>query len=309
MLGKLNDLDIRLIRVFVSIVQAGGIVAAQRVLNLGQPTISMHLAALESRLGYRLCRRGRGGFELTPRGEQFMAASKTLLTAIETFELQARNLDKKLVGALTLGLIGHNPIESNAAISAAIARFHAREQAVRLSVTVRSPGELEDMLLTGSVDAAIGYFWRRVPTLDYRLLFREEQVAYCGSAHPLHARCGAVGFEEGDAFSWAWRNYPLAEREIPHIPPNIGATCDNMEAVAVLILSGRYLGYLPRHFAERYVQAGQLAALNPEEMRYRADFHLVTRRPPHRSDIIEAFILDVGASSDTAPASDRSKDP
>ena len=48
MLGKLSDLDIRLIRVFVSIVQAGGITAAQNFLNVGQSTISMQLAALEA---------------------------------------------------------------------------------------------------------------------------------------------------------------------------------------------------------------------------------------------------------------------
>lgn len=75
------------------------------------------------------------------------------------------------------------------------------------------------------------------------MLFHEEQIAYCGSGHPLHSSAGDVSIEECDEHAWVWRNYQLAEREIPHIPLKIGATCDNMEAVAVLILTGHYLGY------------------------------------------------------------------
>ncbi len=37
-------------------------------------------------------------------------------------------------------------------------------------------------------------------------------------------------------------------------PRNIGAVADNMEAVAMLVLSGRHLGYLPEHFAAPYVK-------------------------------------------------------
>lgn len=293
MFGKLNDLDIRLIKVFVTITQAGGITPAQALLNVGQPTISMQLAALEERLGYRLCRRGRSGFALTPRGEQFLAASKALLAAIGTFELQARNLDKALVGTLTLGLIGHSPIDINTGISAAIARFGARQQAVRLSVTVHSPAELEQMLLAGMVDVAISYFWRRMPTLDYLPLGLEEEVAYCGSSHVLGGRAGAVTIEEADRHDWVWRGSPLVAEETRHIPPTIVAICDNMEGRAILILSGRYLGYLPSHFAEPYMRAGQLVALNRRTLRHRVRFELAARKPPHRNEIVEAFLRDV----------------
>ena len=293
MLGKLNDLDIRLIKVFVTITQAGGITPAQAILNVGQPTISMQLAALEERLGYRLCQRGRSGFALTPRGEQFLAASKALLAAIGTFELQARNLDKTLVGTLTIGLIGHSPIEVNTGISGAIARFGARQQAVRLSVTVHSPAELEQMLLAGMVDVAVGYFWRRMPTLDYVPLGHEEEVAYCGVSHVLGGQAGAVSPDEADRHDWVWRGSPLVAEETRHIPPVIVAICDNMEGRAILILSGRYLGYLPSHYAEPYVRSGRLVALNRKALRHRVKFELATRKPPHRNEIVDAFLNDV----------------
>ena len=49
MLGTVSELDLRLIRVFLAVVEAGGISAAQTALNTTQPTISAQLATLEGR--------------------------------------------------------------------------------------------------------------------------------------------------------------------------------------------------------------------------------------------------------------------
>ena len=158
MLGALSDIDLRLIRVFLTVADAGGITAAQTALNVSQPTISAQLATLESRVGFRLCERGRSGFKLTEKGERFQELCRRLLAAVDEFGAEARHMDKKLVGTLRLGLIGHTPISENARISEAIARFRQRDEAVRFSISVRSPGELEEHLLSGAIQIAIGDF-------------------------------------------------------------------------------------------------------------------------------------------------------
>ena len=174
MFSQLTDLDLRLIRVFLAIVDAGGVSPAQATLNVGQSTISTQLATLETRLGYRLCERGRGGFSLTARGEQFIEAARALLSAVDTFGMQARNVGRKLVGTLDIGMIGHTPVSASARISDAIGRFRARDQSVRFSILVRSPGELEELLLNGRIQIGIGYFWHRVPSLEYTEVFADS---------------------------------------------------------------------------------------------------------------------------------------
>lgn len=100
---------------------------------------------------------------------------------------------------------------------------------------------------------------------------------------------------------WAWRSYPLPEAGAL-TPRNIGAVADNMEAVAMLVLSGRHLGYLPEHFAAPYVKEGLLAPLNPKAMRYRVAFQMVTRAERASGarvakwEIVEAFIEDMQAA-------------
>ncbi|AOK49597.1 LysR family transcriptional regulator [Burkholderia sp. MSMB617WGS] len=293
MLGTLTDLDLRLIRVFVAVADAGGVSVAQSALNVSQPTISSQLATLETRLGFRLCERGRSGFRLTTKGERFYALAKKLYAAVDAFSSEARHMDKTLVGTLAIGLIGHTPISANARISGAIARFRQRDEAVRFVISVRPPGELEERLLSGDVQVAIGYFWHRVPTLEYAPLFVERQLAYCGRGHPLFGRAGRLSAARVADAEWAWRTYPSPEAELSTTLANVTAHADNMEAVALLILSGHHLGYLPQHFAAPYVKQGLLKALNPGALRYDVTFHVVTQRRGRGDPIVQAFLDDL----------------
>jgi DNA-binding transcriptional LysR family regulator len=44
---RLTDIDLRLLRVFTTIVESGGLAGAQVTLNLSQSTVSTQLAELE----------------------------------------------------------------------------------------------------------------------------------------------------------------------------------------------------------------------------------------------------------------------
>jgi DNA-binding transcriptional LysR family regulator len=306
MLTNVADLDLRLIRVFLAIVDAGGLSAAQGTLNVGQSTLSSQLATLETRLGFALCLRGRGGFRLTPKGERFAHSARRLMEVLNDFSAEARNVDRQLVGNLSIGLIGHAPMSQNVRISQAIARFRQRDEAVRFAISVRTPSDLEEQLINGQLHVAVGYFWHRVPTLSYTPLFSERQVAYCGRDHPLFARAGSLSMDDLLNSDWAWRSYPLPEAQLSQPKAKVTAVADNMEAVAVLILSGRHLGYLPEHFAEPYVNAGLLASLNPELLRYDVVFHVASRKRAYLNDITAAFLEDlkqVHVTMDSLPAS------
>jgi len=295
MLNTVSDLDLRLIRVFLSIVDAGGLSAAQATLNVGQSTLSSQLATLETRLGFSLCQRGRSGFQLTPKGDRFVQLARRLVDSLNDFSAEARNMDRQLVGSLNLGLIGHAPMSQNTRVSQAIARFRQRDEAVRFSIMVRAPAELEEHLISGQIQVAVGYFWHRVPTLEYTPLFVERQVAYCGAGHPLMPRAGQIALDELAGQDWAWRSYPVPEARMSVPAPRITAVADNMEAVAVLVLSGHHLGYLPEHFAAPYVEAGQLAPLNPQTLHYNVTLQMASRKRAYLNDITLAFVEDMCA--------------
>ena len=75
----LSDADMRLARVFARIAACGGLTAAEEELGVGLSTLSRQLHAAEARVGMVLCRRGRGGFALTPEGVEVLAHVEALL--------------------------------------------------------------------------------------------------------------------------------------------------------------------------------------------------------------------------------------
>jgi DNA-binding transcriptional LysR family regulator len=81
------------------------------------------LAALETRLGYRLCERGRAGFALTAKGSQLLNASRHLLDAAEAFCVEARQLERKLLGQLRIGVVGHTTMRAHARCRKPFAAF------------------------------------------------------------------------------------------------------------------------------------------------------------------------------------------
>lgn len=293
MLTNLSDLDLRLIRVFLAVVDARGISVAQSTLNVGQSTLSAQLSTLEVRLGYRLAERGRGGFRLTPKGERFELAARQLMDTIGEFCHQARNIDRKLVGHLRLGLIDHAPPGQHARIGQAIARFRQRDEAVRFDIRLRTPEQIEQDLLTGSLALAIGYFWHRVPSLHYEPLFVEEQLAYCGRGHALFGAPAEAAFEQASQHDWVGRSYPVAEADGRLLAGRVAVQADNMDAVAILITSGRYCGYLPATVAAPYLQLGLLHPLDAQRMKYEVPIHVVTQQAPRRDEITQAFLEDL----------------
>ena len=188
MLSQLRDLDLQLLRLFVTVVESGGFSAAQGELGIGQSTISTQMAKLETRLGFRLCERGKTGFRLTPKGEQVLAATRKLFAAIETFKGEAQGMADKLLGELRIGLSEALSDEVIERIGKAVGRFRQRNQAVQIELLSAMPAELERRLLQDQLQLAIGYFSGSQTALDYQPLFEERQRLYCGSQHPLFAR-------------------------------------------------------------------------------------------------------------------------
>ena len=132
----------RLIRVFLAVVDARGITAAEASLGVRQSTISAAVGARSARR-LQLCDRGRGGFRLTSKGERFAATARTLVAATSEFVARVRDIDRKLVGTLSIGLIGKAPLVENARVADAIGAFRKRNKAVTFAMKVASPQELE----------------------------------------------------------------------------------------------------------------------------------------------------------------------
>lgn len=292
MLSQLRDLDLQLLRLFVTVVESGGFSAAQGELGIGQSTISTQMAKLETRLGFRLCERGKAGFRLTPKGEQVLAATRKLFSAIETFKGEAQGMADKLLGELHIGLSEALADEVLQRVAGAIRRFRQRNQAVQIELLSAMPAELERRLLQGQLQLAIGYFSGAQTTLDYRPLFIEQQQLYCGRGHPLFGRAD-LGAEDLDRCDGVLHPYRFIAADEPWQAGASSARSEQVEGTLAFILSGAHIGYLPEHIAAPWVARGQLQTLLPAQQGFGVEFRLAQHRARQPSEAQRALVEDL----------------
>ncbi|MHA6159297.1 LysR family transcriptional regulator [Pseudomonas sichuanensis] len=261
MLGQLHDLDLHLLRLFVTVAEAGGFSAAQGVLGLSQPSISQQMAKLETRLGYRLCSRGKGGFRLTEKGELLLQASRGLLLQIEQFRQQANGVAGRLLGSVRIGLAENQDSSVTLRIAQAIARFRQRDEAVQLELISAPPAELERLLLEQRLDCAISYFSGNQAAFDYQPLFEERQRLYCGAGHPLFGAAD-VSREQLLEVDQVRHPYRFLKQGEPFQSRHSMAVAEQIDSALTLVLSGRHIGYLPCHCAAPWEAQGLLRALD-----------------------------------------------
>ena len=175
---RLDNIDLRLLRVFVTLAEADGFAHAQILLNLSQSTLSTHLAALERKLGAPLCQRGRRGFRLTEFGEATYDAAKRLFAEIDAFQSRIGRDRGKLMGRLRIGIVDGVVTSPVLGIQKALGRYCEYAPDVFIDLWLATPAELETAVADGSRDVVVGPMSQKVPGLTYLPIYREPHALY-----------------------------------------------------------------------------------------------------------------------------------
>ena len=300
MLGQIHDSDIKLLRIFQVIAECGGFSAAEAQLNVSQSAISTQMAQLEVRLGCRLCERGRGNFELTEDGIAVLEASEKLFAALEDFRNDVAEARGRLTGELRLGLIDNTVTHEDSRIRDAIAAFSEAAPDARINIYVGGAVELEQQVLDGRLHIAVGLFHHQLESIDYIPLFDEEHLLYCARKHPFFTRDDDAITEEefGKAGYVTWGYVEGLDGWEAPFSFNEVAASPYIEGVTYLILSGKYLGYLPTHYADLWQQRGELRALLPTRLRRSFGFCLVKRKSGRLSNLSRLFLDKLGVNAE-----------
>ncbi|XAT61222.1 LysR family transcriptional regulator [Rhodobacteraceae bacterium Araon29] len=291
---RLSGTDFRLLKVFDAVVRHGGFAAAQTELNVGPSTISNHITALEQRLGVILCQRGRGGFKLSDKGKLVFVESQKLLRNIEEFSVGISTLKGQLVGKIKVGLVDAIATDRGLRLEQAFAEFLSEPNDIRFEVSQNTPQELQQRVLNGSLDVGIGSFPHKATGLKYQPLHKEVHSLYCGATHPLFSvKPGDLDVETLRNESIVGRGYWRDRRHEELGLVNVKAVVYEIEPQLILIRSGKFIGYLPDHFAEQWVQSGQLRCLSPLAARFDCEFDLVSKKGLKPSQALSTFVAAV----------------
>lgn len=292
-LGQVSDTDIRLLRVFRAVVECGGMSAAELELNIGRSTISRHVKDLEVRLGgLTLCHRGRGGFSLTDEGREVYDETLKLLASMDSFRTRIDELHQRLTGTLSVAFLDKIVTNPACALNEALARFTELAPNVELVLHVEEINAIERALLDGRYHVGLVPEHRVSTALDYHPLFVEHVFLYCGRTHPLfdHPELDRHDTEILQ-HRYAGLGYHSHNMDITHsLGLKRGATSYDQEGSLALLLSGRYLAFLPDSYARDLVERGEMRLIDNSRFRYQCPYSAIVRHAPKPSRVVQTFL-------------------
>jgi LysR family nitrogen assimilation transcriptional regulator len=97
-------MDLKQLRYFVTIVEAGSITRAAEVLCIAQPALSLHVRNLETEFEVRLLSRYAHGVKVTPSGELLYRHAKGILRQSDNTKLLLSSQSDKPSGKVSVGM-------------------------------------------------------------------------------------------------------------------------------------------------------------------------------------------------------------
>jgi DNA-binding transcriptional LysR family regulator len=298
--SQLSNFDIRLLRIFRTVVECGGFSAAEVELNISRSAISISMADLEERLGLRLCQRGRAGFSLTDEGQMVYQASQQLMTSLENFRTQVNTIHEKLTGELNIGITDNLVTLEHMRVSKALKALKSEGAEVEINIRMIPPNEIERYVLDGGLHVGVVPNLRPLPGLEYSSLYTEESLLYCNYQHPLfNTPDSELTVEKINKFEAVSPTYAQTAQTRSHYQNLLTtATATDREGVAFLILTGCFVGYLPTHYAKRWAVSGQMRALCPETFNFSTEYQTVLRKGARPNLVLETFLKEVHAQTE-----------
>lgn len=98
-------LDLRQIRYFVAVAEAGNVGRAAEALHISQSPLSRQIMQLEEQLGVTLFERAKQRVHLNAEGRAFLTQARALLASARQLEELGRNLASGAVGRLAIGYV------------------------------------------------------------------------------------------------------------------------------------------------------------------------------------------------------------
>lgn len=166
---RVPDLDLDLLRGFVTVAERGGFTAAGVALGLTQSAISLKVKRLEDLLGKPVFTRGPKQVTLTREGETLLAYARRMLALND--EAVRRFVAPPVAGRLRLGVADHFVPRH---LAPALARFARTWPELRIEVEVGRSHELRARLAREELDLVLGK--RRDGETEGRVIFTEAVV-------------------------------------------------------------------------------------------------------------------------------------
>lgn len=283
-----TDFELRHLRVFVSVVEAGSHTRAARSLGISQSTVSETLSALERALGTDLFRKAAKGPMLTPSGEALLPYARRILALTGDLVGELARVSTDVSANLVVAAVES---VSTYVLPSRVAALRERWPKARIEVITGVCAEIRESVAAGKCDLGL-VLEAEDGTEDESLLAKARLVIVGSPAHaPARGTISVDQLRRLDFYmSDAAGNYHQLLRQYfaaAEVPSPRTQALGTVEGVKRGILTGGpAVGLLPIHAVERELREGVLVE--------------VRVRPPFPGVVLRAVLPPGGSKSPMA---------
>jgi DNA-binding transcriptional LysR family regulator len=280
-----TELELRHLRVFVTVVELGAHSKAARSLDISPSTVSETLSALERTLGTPLFQKATKGSRLTPAGEALLPHAKRILGMTTDLLTDVAKASTDVKATLVVAAVESI---STYVLPSRLAALRAHWPNARLEVITAVCADIRASVASGKSD--LGLVLEAETDIDEgSILAKARLIIVASPKHPLAthraspdqlSRCEFYMSDPAGDYHQVLRQYfETAQTQLPRTQ-----ALGTVEGVKQGILAGgTALGLLPAHALERELREGELAE--------------VITNPPLRGLVLRAVLSPENAMS------------
>mgnify|MGYP001392146990 FL=1 len=254
-------MELSWMKTFVTVSELGSFRKAAEALYVSQPTVTVHIKALENELGVVLFERNQRMVKLTEEGRLYLAHAKKLLQIHEEGINRLQSVAQGYKETLRLAI---SPQIADTIMPFVLKKYLEEHPNVEVDVNVMESSQIENAVINENVDLGLSLIESYEPTLTQKVLY-EDQVVFV-APHDGHDLETAPASDVDLLFQQYYlltHNHPVYWNTLLH---QLKTKFKNIRTMRVsqnhitkrFIISGLGVSFLPKSTIRREILEGRM---------------------------------------------------
>lgn len=292
-------MDFRL-KVFYTVALRLNFTKAATELYITQPAVSKHIQELEEIYKTKLFERNGSKIALTPAGKILLEHTKNIFEIYREIDFDMSSFRNERQGLLRLG---SSTTISQYIISPVLARFHQKQQDIKVNLLNGNTEQIENALINKEIEIGIVEGQSKNQSIKYVPFIKDELVLVCSAQNPL-AKQNEISLADLKTMKFITRErgsgtlevieYALKQVGVKLSDLQIEMQLGNTESIKSYLLNSDCFAFMSIHAVGKELKNNELVVLDVENLTIERYFYIITLLG--KSDALsELFIQNISS--------------
>jgi DNA-binding transcriptional LysR family regulator len=274
-------MDFRL-KVFYTVALRLNFTKAATELYITQPAVSKHIQELEETYKIKLFERNGSKIVLTPAGKILLEHTKKIFEIYREIDFDMSSFINERQGLLRLG---SSTTISQYIISPVLARFHQKQQDIKVNLLNGNTEQIENALINKEIEIGIVEGQSKNQSIKYIPFIKDELVLVCSAQNAL-AKRSEISLDDLKSMKFITRErgsgtlevieYALKQVGVKLSDLQIEMQLGNTESIKSYLLNSDCFAFMSIHAVGKELKNNELIVLDVESLTIERYFYIIT---------------------------------